>query len=147
MKFLFQSNFLVRFCWLLACGCLVAFSGCDSKPETAQGMKSVESSDEAPNTVSDLKNETVALKTTGELAEPIRLEADGKPIDIGSLSSIAHAGPAIADVDGDGDEDLLVGDFPGYFWLFENETDNENPQYTSKGKLQAGGVDAKTPVY
>lgn len=91
--------------------------------------------------------------TTGELEDPVRLEADGKVIDIAivqagpSGSGIAHAGPAIADIDDDGDNDLLVGDFPGYFWLFENDADDKQPRYVSKGKLQAGGEAAKTPVY
>ena len=87
------------------------------------------------------------IRTSAELAEGVRLEADGKPIDIGELSGYAHAGPWIADVDGAGDRDLLVGDFPGYFWLFENEGSESAPVYTSRGKLQAGGEDAKTPVY
>lgn len=87
------------------------------------------------------------IRTSPDLFPPARLEADGKPIDIGQLSNIAHAGPWIADVDGDGDRDLVVGDFPGYFWLFENEGTEEKPAYTSRGKLQAGGEDAKTPVY
>ena len=82
-----------------------------------------------------------------DLQQGLRLEADGKPIEIGEFSNIAHAGPTIADIDGDGDRDLLVGDFPGYFWLFENEGTEQDPSYVSKGKLQAGGVDAKTPVY
>lgn len=80
-------------------------------------------------------------------AAPVRLEADGEPIDIGSLSKIAHAGPWIADIDGDGDRDLLVGDFPGYFWVFDNTGTDKSPIYKAKGKLQAGGEDAKTPVY
>jgi hypothetical protein len=85
--------------------------------------------------------------TTGELAPPVRLEADGAPIDIGKLANIAHAGPWIADVDGDGDRDLLVGDFPGYLWHFENVGRDAEPKYALRGKLQAGGKDAKTPVY
>ena len=87
------------------------------------------------------------LRTSPDLSPPVRLEADGEPINIGKLSSAAHAGPWIADVDGDGDRDLLVGDFPGYFWLFENKGTEEKPVYTSRGRLRAGGEDAKTPVY
>ena len=82
-----------------------------------------------------------------ELSPPVRIEADGKPIDIGALSEFGHAGPELADIDGDGDRDLLVGDFPGYFWLFENTGNDTQPVYTSRGKLNAGTTVAKTPVY
>lgn len=82
-----------------------------------------------------------------ELEEPYRLQADGAIIDLGKLSSFAHAGPSWGDVDGDGDNDLLVGDFPGFFWLFENTGTNSDPKLTAKGKLKAGGEDARTPVY
>ena len=101
-------------------------------------------------------------QAASELDAPIRLtafpnpltvgadKAAGKrpaPIDIGALSPFGHAAPWIADVDGDDDQDLVVGDFPGYFWWFANVGSDEAPEYVAKGKLQAGGEDAKTPVY
>lgn len=52
----------------------------------------------------------MALGTSGlaaELAPPVRLEAGGKPID----TDVGHAAPWVADVDGDGIQDLLVGDY------------------------------------
>lgn len=43
----------------------------------------------------------------GELAPPVRLEADGKVIDV----DVGHAAPFVVDWDGDGRPDLLVGQF------------------------------------
>lgn len=78
---------------------------------------------------------------------PVALAAAGAPVEIGALSNIAHAGPALGDVDGDGDRDLLVGDFPGFFWVFENAGTDKAPEYKAGRKLKAGGKDAKVPVY
>ena len=122
-----------------------------SETETAV---STSAEDDSENDIRALRaKQREKYKTTGELEDPVRLEADGEVIDIAvvqagpSGTGAAHAGPTIADIDGDGDDDLLVGDFPGHFWLFENETDDKDPRYTSRGYLQAGREAAKTPVY
>jgi hypothetical protein len=117
---------------------------CDSLSATPPAKRSDDSLSSATPAATA---SSAGLAATAQLLAPVRLEADGKPINIGDFSSIAHAGPWIADVDNDGDRDLLVGDFPGFFWLFDNVGSETGPKYTSKGKLQAGGVDAKTPVY
>ena len=112
----------------------MAMIGCSS-PDPLASLPELEIVERTPATLSS------------ELNAPIRLTAAGELIDIGQLNNIAHAGPWIADVDQDGDRDLLVGDFPGYFWFFANEATDASPEYASAVKLQAGGEDAKTPVY
>ena len=76
---------------------------------------------------------------------PIRLAAADGIIDSGP--SWGHCGPWDADVDGDGVRDLVVGDFSGLFRFYRNEGTNEKPRYAKAVNLQAGGVDAKVPIY
>jgi hypothetical protein len=76
---------------------------------------------------------------------PIRLTAADGVIDSGP--SWGHSSPWIADVDGDGVSDLVVGDFSGLFRFYRNEGTNKQPRYARAVNLQAGGVDAKVPIY
>jgi hypothetical protein len=76
---------------------------------------------------------------------PTRLSAGDGVIDTGA--SLAHSGPWVEDVDGDGRRDLVVGDFSGLFHLYRNQGTDRQPRYAAAVNLQAGGVDAKVPIY
>ncbi len=62
-----------------------------------------------------------------EFEAPVRLQADGTPV---RVESPGYAAPCLADIDGDGKKDLLVGQFnKGKIRVFKNLGD---------GKLAAG---------
>jgi hypothetical protein len=76
---------------------------------------------------------------------PTRLMAAGGVIDSGP--SWGHSGPWVEDVDGDGVRDLVAGDFSGQFRFYRNDGTNRQPRYAKAVNLQAGGTDAKVPIY
>ncbi len=77
-----------------------------------------------------------------ELAPPVRLEADGKPID----TEIGHAAPFVVDFDGDGVQDLLVGQFgEGLLWICRNEGTNSQPKLAAGVKFKDGNKDGRVP--
>lgn len=79
----------------------------------------------------------------GDLAPPVRIEAGGKPID----TDIGHAGPYVTDWDGDGKQDLLVGQFGGgALWIFKNEGTNAAPKLAAGVKFKDGGPDGCVPT-
>jgi hypothetical protein len=82
---------------------------------------------------------------TGTLHAPTRLSAADGVIDSGP--SWGHSGPWVEDVDGDGQRDLIVGDFSGLFRLYRNEGTNHEPRYAAAVNLRAGDADAKVPIY
>ncbi|TAJ20682.1 MAG: hypothetical protein EPO68_05960 [Planctomycetota bacterium] len=75
------------------------------------------------------------------LASPVRIEADGAPIDVGA--DIAHAGPLLADITGDGTPELLVGTFRGVIHVYSNSGTRAQPKWESEGLLQAEGEDVR----
>jgi hypothetical protein len=76
---------------------------------------------------------------------PVRLKAADGVIDSGA--SWGHSSPWVVDIDGDGKNDLIVGDFSGFFRFYKNEGTNQEPRYAKAVNLKAGGVDAQVPIY
>jgi hypothetical protein len=103
----------------------------------------------APASADDLDGEHPAnepVRVEKDIFHPAaRLTAAGQVIDSGA--SWGHSSPWIEDVDGDGVRDLVVGDFSGLFRVYRNEGTNQKPLYGKGINLQAGGVDAKVPIY
>ena len=78
-----------------------------------------------------------------ELASPFRVAANGKPIDV----EIGHAAPYMMDFDGDGLNDLLVGQFgDGKLRIFRNEGSRTEPKFGEHTWFKAGGADARVPA-
>ena len=71
-------------------------------------------------------------------AAPVPLLAAGAPVQLGS-----HAAPRLADWDGDGDHDLLVGAGDGFVWLFLNVSAGGIPQFSTGIRVRAGAADLR----
>lgn len=80
-------------------------------------------------------------------ADPVKIEAGGRPIDGFGMPS-----PCFADFDGDGDLDLICGEFLDGFTYYENVGTRTNPRYaigrrlTHQGKLLHMDLEMITPV-
>ena len=68
-------------------------------------------------------------------ASPVKIEAGGKPVDVFGMPS-----PNLADFDGDGDLDLLCGEFVDSFTYFENVGTRTAPAYAAGRHQNSAGV-------
>jgi hypothetical protein len=69
-----------------------------------------------------------------DYAAPVKLEAGGRPIDVYGLPC-----PNLADFDGDGDLDLICGEFLDGFTWFENAGTRRRPRYAAGRRLTHDG--------
>ena len=66
----------------------------------------------------------------------VMIEADGQPIDI----RVGHLVPCATDWNGDGNKDLIVGQFSGgAISVYLNQGTNAAPEFKASTPLEAGG--------
>jgi hypothetical protein len=79
-------------------------------------------------------------KGKGELAAPVKLQRDGKDLNLGSASTVFAA-----DWRGTGRLDLLVGNIEGNIYLIPNDGTNSHPVYGTPRKMKGGGTIITAP--
>jgi hypothetical protein len=84
-----------------------------------------------------------ANPAAADLAPPVLLEAGGQPINV----DMGHAAPFVADVKGDGQMVLLVGQFgQGKLRLYPNIGTRSEPKFDRFEWFQAGGQVVSLPA-
>jgi hypothetical protein len=79
-------------------------------------------------------------KGKGAFAAPVKLQRNGKDINLGSASTVFAA-----DWRGTGRLDLLVGNIEGDIYLVPNDGSNAKPSYGTPRKLEADGKPIRAP--
>ena len=78
-----------------------------------------------------------------ELAPPVQVQAGGQPINV----DMGHAAPFVADLKGDGNMTLLVGQFgEGKLRLYSNVGTRKEPKFDKFEWFQAGGKVVTLPA-
>ena len=82
----------------------------------------------------------VAPLTQAGLREGVKLQADGKTIDV----EVGHLVPCALDWNGDGAKDLIVGQFSGgRIRLYLNHASDAEPKLGASTFLKAGGKEIR----
>ena len=85
-----------------------------------------------------------AAAMAGDLAPPVHVQAGGRPIDV---ALDGHSAPFYGDIDGDGINDLLVGQFDeGQLRIYRNLGTNASPRFEGYQRFEAGGALGSVPA-
>jgi hypothetical protein len=78
-----------------------------------------------------------------QLQAPVQVMADGAPLDV---QRSGHSAPCWGDFDGDGVNDLLVGQFEeGWLRIYRNQGTNARPQFSGHEWFRAGAQLGRVP--
>jgi hypothetical protein len=78
-----------------------------------------------------------------DLMKPFRVEAGGHPVDVDT----GHAAPLFVDLDSDGKQDLLVGQFDGgKLRIYENQGERGAPRFQRHAWFEANKEIASVPT-
>lgn len=81
--------------------------------------------------------------TSTQFEPAVRLTAGGRVID----TDVGHAAPFVGDIDGDGNQDLLVGQFgEGLLWICRNVGTNAQRKLAARVKFKDGNKDGRVPT-
>ena len=142
--------------WALTCGCQeqqLADGVSDAKTtpveNRVEGTEDESNRDEASETTENEKKAEIKMlsaPTAGyQFEEPVRIKAGDEFI---AVHSPGYACPTMADVDGDGLEDLVVGQFnKGLMWFCKNIADSpsETPKFDKSDWIRSDGKRAQVP--
>lgn len=128
----------------MAAAAIIVLPAVSTKVVSAQVIVSLENA-EKDEPREELNSEEIAADSSSdELEAPIRLKAGGEYI---AVESPGYASPTMADVDGDGKLDLVVGQFrSGNMMFFRNIAESgQPPQFEAGQWLMTGNERAVVP--
>jgi hypothetical protein len=125
----------------------LASNGCNNSKSVSglQKAKGIDAGVAEDSGESPLAHKPASAPPAGYLFEPpIRLEAAGAPI---AVDSPGYACPTMADVDGDGKQDLVVGQFSdgAMRWFRNIATASQVPELSSGEWINCDGEKAVVP--
>ncbi len=105
---------------------------------------------------SDGKKDVICGEDTGKVYLLINTGTDANPVfttssyvknGAGDLDVGSRGSPVAVDWDRDGKKDLVIGEYQGYIYFYDNKGTDTNPSFNGRTQLKAGGVNLDVYYY